>query len=319
MQGNETTLIGEYDVIIVGGGPGGLSAAVYSSRANLSTLILERGMPGGQLLNTGEVENYPAISQMNGPQLANQFYEHALKFGATHKYGDVTRIEKNELDNRFYVYVGDTKYFRSKVVIVATGSNYRKLPAVGADELSGRGISYCAVCDGAFYKDKEIIVVGGGNSAVEEGIYLTQFAKKVHLMVRSNKLKAEPLLINRLKENEKIEVHFNHEVLRVNGVGEGFGRKVGSVLLKNDKKQFTMSVDGIFVYIGMTGNSSCVSELIEVSQEGFIPTNVDMTTKIPGLFAVGDVRDGVLRQVITASNDGSIAGQGAYHYIESIK
>ena len=301
-----------YDVIIVGAGPAGLTAAVYTSRANMSTLILERGQPGGQMMNTEEVENYPGFDHISGPDLSVKMFEHAQKFGAKYAYGHVTKIEDG--DPYKTVHAGD-KTYRAAAVIVATGTQYRKLGVPGEDKFTGRGVSWCAVCDGAFFRDKELVVVGGGDSAVEEAGFLTKFAKKVTIVHRRDKLRAQPILQQRAFANPKIEFIWNHTVEEI--VGDD---KVTGVILKNtqtgEKQQFPC--DGVFIYIGMDPITDMVKDLGILNENGYIVTDEEMKTKVEGIFAAGDVREKTLRQIVTATGDGSQAAMSAQHYVEAL-
>ena len=235
-----------YDVIIIGAGPAGMTAAVYTSRGSLSTLMLERGVPGGQMANTEEIENYPGFDHILGPDLSTKMFEHAKKFGAEYAYGDVTDI----IDGRDYktIVVG-TKEYKARAIIITTGAEYRKIGIPGEEELAGRGVSYCAVCDGAFFRKKELVVVGGGDSAVEEGAYLTRFADKVTIVHRRDELRAQKILQDRAFANDKIDFIWNSTVKKVN---ESNG-KVGSVTLVStvDGTEREFETDGMFVYIGM--------------------------------------------------------------------
>lgn len=302
-----------YDVIIIGAGPAGMTAAVYASRANLNTLMLERGVPGGQMSDTEAVENYPGFDSILGPDLANKMFEHSQKFGAKYAFGDVKEVK----DHGDYkeVITGD-KTYKAKAVIIATGAEHRKLGVPGEEEYAGRGVSYCAVCDGAFFRDREIAVIGGGDSAVEEGMYLTRFAKKLTIIHRRDQLRAQKILQERAFQNEKIEFIWDTVVEKINGK-DG---KVSSLTLKNVKTGETkeFETDGVFIYIGTDPLSEPFKSLGIVNEDGYIPTNENMETKVPGIFAAGDVREKELRQIVTATGDGSIAAEAAIKYIESL-
>jgi thioredoxin reductase (NADPH) len=303
-----------YDVIIVGAGPAGMTAAVYTSRANLSTLMIERGMPGGQMANTEDIENYPGFESILGPELSTKMFEHAKKFGAEYAYGDITEI----IDHGGYkVVVAGSKQYKTYSVIIAAGAEYKKLGVPGEQELSGRGVSYCAVCDGAFFKGKELFVIGGGDSAVEEGVYLTRFASKVTIVHRRDELRAQKILQDRAFANEKVDFIWNHTVKSIN---EKDG-KVGSVTLVStvDGKEQELPADGVFIYIGMVPLSKPFEKLGITNENGYIETNDRMETKVPGIFAAGDIREKMLRQIVTATGDGSIAAQSAQHYVEELK
>lgn len=303
-----------YDVIIIGAGPAGMTAAVYTSRANLSTLMLERGVPGGQMANTEEVENYPGYEHILGPELATKMFEHAKKFGAEYAYGDVKEVIDGEA---YKTVVTSNQQYKARAVIIATGAEYKKLGVPGEKELGGRGVSYCAVCDGAFFKGKELVVVGGGDSAVEEGVYLTRFASKVTIVHRRDQLRAQKILQQRAFANEKIDFIWNHTVKQIN---EKDGR-VGSVTLVHTQtgEEREFPCDGVFIYVGMVPLTKPFASLGITNENGYIETNELMETKVPGIFAAGDVREKSLRQIVTATGDGSIAAQSAQHYVEELK
>ncbi|MFC5591722.1 thioredoxin-disulfide reductase [Sporosarcina soli] len=302
-----------YDVIIIGAGPAGMTAAVYTSRANLSTLMLERGVPGGQMANTEEIENYPGFETILGPELSTKMFDHAKKFGAEYAYGDVTDV----IDGKSYktIVVGPKEY-KTRAIIIATGAEYKKMGIPGEDELTGRGVSYCAVCDGAFFRKKELVVVGGGDSAVEEGAYLTRFADKVTIVHRRDELRAQKILQDRAFANDKIDFIWNSTVKKVN---EHNG-KVGSVTLVStvDGSEREFEADGMFVYIGMNPLTAPFKKLGILNENGYIETNEIMETSVPGIFAAGDVREKLLRQVVTATGDGSIAAQAVQKYVEEL-
>ncbi|MFD2705569.1 thioredoxin-disulfide reductase [Salibacterium lacus] len=302
-----------YDVIIAGAGPAGMTAAVYTSRAEMSTLMLERGIPGGQMANTEDVENFPGFEHILGPDLSNKMFSHAKKFGAEYAYGDVKEIE----DHKDYKIVrAGKKEYKARSVIVATGAVYKELGVSGESELGGRGVSYCAVCDGAFFRDKEIVVVGGGDSAVEEAVYLTRFASKVTVIHRRDELRAQKILQQRAFVNDKIDFKWSHVVKEINDK-DG---KVGSVTLTdlNSGEDYDFETSGAFIYIGMIPLNDAVKGLGITNEEGYIETNEEMETKIPGVYAVGDLREKSLRQIVTATGDGSIAAQTAQEYVEEL-
>ncbi|WP_139492662.1 thioredoxin-disulfide reductase [Brevibacillus dissolubilis] len=302
-----------YDVIIAGAGPAGMTAAVYTSRANMSTLMLERGIPGGQMANTEEIENYPGFASILGPDLSTKMFEHAQQFGAEYAYGEIKEIR--DADPYKVVVTSDNKEYLAKSVIVATGAEHRLLGAAGEKELSGRGVSYCAVCDGAFFRNKELVVVGGGDSAVEEAVFLTRFATKVTIIHRRDEFRAQKILQKRAFENEKINVIWNTVVKEIRGENV-----VQSVLLEdvNTGEQREFPTNGVFIYVGMDPLSSAVSNLGITNESGYVLTDEKMQTSVPGIFAAGDIRDKMLRQVVTATGDGSIAAQAAQHYVENL-
>jgi thioredoxin reductase (NADPH) len=303
-----------YDVIIVGAGPAGLTAAVYTSRGNLSTLMLERGAPGGQMATTEDIENYPGFDHILGPDLSTKMFDHARKFGADYAYGDVTDIVDGE---EYKTILVGKKEYKARTIIISTGAEYKKMGIPGEDELTGSGVSYCAVCDGAFFRGKEIIVIGGGDSAVEEGAYLTRFADKVTVIHRRDELRAQKILQDRAFANEKMDFIWNTTIKEVN---EKDG-KIGSVTLLSteDGSEKEFETDGMFVYIGMDPLTAPFEKLGILDANGYIETNDIMETKIPGIYAAGDVREKLLRQIVTATGDGSIAAQAAQQYLEELK
>lgn len=302
-----------YDVIIAGAGPAGMTAAVYTARANMSTLMIERGIPGGQMANTEEIENYPGYDSILGPDLSNKMFEHAKKFGAEYAYGDIAEI----VDEYPYKRIkAGSKEYLAKAVIVATGAEHRELGVPGEKEFAGRGVSYCAVCDGAFFRGKELVVVGGGDSAVEEALFLTRFASKVTIVHRRGEFRAQKIIQKRAFENPKIEVIWHTVVKEIKGEG-----KVTGVVLEdvNTGEQTDFPCDGAFIYVGMDPLSKAVQGLGITNEAGYLVTDDQMKTSIPGIFAAGDVREKLLRQVVTATGDGGIAAQSAQHYVENLE
>lgn len=304
-----------YDVIVIGAGPGGMTAAMYASRANLSVLMLDRGIYGGNLNNTAEIENYTGFKSIMGPDLAKEMYEGATQFGADYAYGAVEKVEVVGDVKQITTDMGDV--FTAKAVVIATGSSQRKLGVPGEAEFSGRGVSYCAVCDGAFFKNKHLIVVGGGDSAVEEGAFLTQLADKVTVLVRRDQLRAQPIVQNKAMQNPKMEFIFNTSVTEI--VGDDM--KVTGVKTVNNVTGETgeLAADGVFIYVGSDPMTAPFKDLGILNAKGWVETDATMATKIPGIFAVGDVRDTLLRQVATAVGDGAIAGQQVFKYLDEQK
>lgn len=304
----------EFDTVILGGGPAGFSAGIYTARGNVSTAIIDISILGGQPSNYLELENYPAFMKIGGYDLMEKFEEHADMFGVQ-KF-PMQEIESVDLVSSPKVIKTKVFEFLAKTVIIATGAKPMKLGVKGENEFLGRGVSYCAVCDGAFYKDKIVAVVGGGNSAVEEAIYLTKFASKVYLIHRRDELRADKIIQERAKKNEKIEFIWNSVVSEIQGA-----ELVNNLVLKdtNTNEQSNLAVDGIFPYIGITPHVENISGQIAQAKSGFILTDETMKTSIDGVYAVGDVRKTPLRQVITAASDGAVAGVYAVKYIESLK
>ena len=303
----------EYDVLILGGGPAGLSAAIYAARGNAKTAVIDISMFGGQPSNYLELENYPALGKIGGYDMMEKFEEHADMFEID-KY-PMQEIEKIDLISQPKIIETKDTIFESKTVIIATGAQAKKLGIPGEKEYIGRGVSYCAVCDGAFYRDKTVAVVGGGNAAVEEGCYLTKFAKKVYIIHRRDQLRADKIVQERAFKNEKVEFIYDTIPLEVKG-----GDCVEKIVLKNVKtdKTFELDTDGVFPYIGFTPNIDHINAQLQQNEAGFIVTNDRMETSIAGVYAIGDVRTTPLRQVITAAADGAVAGCYAVKYLEEI-
>lgn len=304
----------KYDVVVIGAGPGGMTAALYASRANLSVLMIDRGIYGGQMNNTAEVENYPGFKSILGPDLAKEMYESSTQFGAEYAYGSVSDIT-TEGDTKFIT--TDSDVFETKALIIATGSEYKKLGAEGEETFGGRGVSYCAVCDGAFFKNREVVVIGGGDSAIEEGSYLTQLASKVTVIHRRDKLRAQKILQDRAFANDKMDFVWDSNVTDI--VGDD--RKVTGVKVTNNQTGETSEVpaSGVFIYVGVKPMTTAFTKLGITDDYGWIPTDENMRTNVPGIFAIGDVRKKELRQITTAVGDGGIAGQQAFGYLESLK
>ena len=292
-----------YDVIIVGAGPGGLSAALYTSRATLKTLVLEKNMIGGLIVTTTEIENYPGSEKgATGPSLTERMREQCSEFGTVFEYDDITEIKK--IDDNFEVSGLMGKVYSAPYVIVSTGSLPRQLGVKGEKELRGRGVSYCATCDAGFFREKEVLAVGGGDSALKEALYLTKFAKKVTVIHRRDEFRASNATVENLKKCDKIEYLLSSVVDEI--VGDPI---VSSVKVKNLKTDEVMDypVDGVFIFAGYTPNSSLVCDLVELNEGGYINTDERMKTSLDGMYSVGDVRNTPLRQVITAASDGAIA------------
>lgn len=301
-----------FDTIILGGGPAGLSAAIYASRGAVSTAIVDLNMLGGQPSNYLELENYPGFQVIGGYDLMEKFEEHADKFGV--KKFPMQEIQTVDLKSK--TIITNEYEFRAKTIIIATGAQPMKLGVPGEKEFVGRGVSYCAVCDGAFYKNKVVAVVGGGNAAVEEAMYLTKFADKVYVIHRRNELRADKIVQERAFKNDKIEFIWDSVVKEIKG-----DNLVNTAVLENVKTKETsnLSVNGVFPYIGMTPNVENISGQLQQDARGFIVTDETMSTSVEGVFAIGDVRTTPLRQVITAAADGAIGAVYAVKYLESLK
>ena len=298
-----------YDTIIIGAGPAGMTAALYAARSNLKVALIEGGLPGGQMNNTSDIENYPGYANISGPELAEKMFEPLENLGVEHLYGFVEAVEDHGDVKKV---ITDDEEFETRTVIVATGSKHRLLGVPGEEELNSRGVSYCAVCDGAFFRDQDLLVVGGGDSAVEEAIFLTQFAKSVTIVHRRDELRAQRVLQDRAFANDKINFIWDSVVKEIKGEN-----RVESVVIENVKtNQVTEhAFGGVFIYVGLDPVSDFTKDLQIQDESGWIVTDDHMKTSVAGVFAVGDVRQKDLRQVTTAVGDGAIAGQEAYKYI----
>jgi len=302
----------DYDLIITGGGPAGLTAGLYAARAMLKTLLLEKMTPGGQAATTFLIENYPGFAEgISGPDLAQAMENQAKKFGLAVTYGEVKKMSFRE---PLWEVETEDKKLLAKAVIVASGVEPRKLGVPGEETLRGRGVSYCATCDGPFFKDQEIGVVGGGDSAVEEALYLTRFAAKVYLIHRRNALRAEKIIQERAFQNPKIEILWDTVVTKVLGDSGVEGLELQNVKTKTLR---TLKVGGVFFYVGWLSNTEFLKGIVNLDEQGFVLTDDQMATSAPGVFAAGDVRKKLLRQVATAVGDGAMAAFAAGQYIES--
>ena len=303
----------DYDFIIIGAGPAGMAAAVYASRAGMRTALLEAGAPGGKLLKTNKISNWPGIKEEPGSQLAMDMFEHSTSFGAVYEYGNVTEIRDGE---RKQVICQDGTVFTAPAVLVATGTKERLLGIPGEEEHIGRGISYCAVCDGAFSRNQEVAVIGGGNSALEESVYLTQFASKVYIVMRRDVFRAEQAVIEAARSNPKIEILQNYRPVQVMDK-EG---KVGGLEIAHAQsgEKKLLPVTGIFPYIGADPVTGFLKELPVLDIQGYMLVNSEMETVVSLLYGAGDVCQKGLRQVVTAASDGAIAAQSAFQKLRSL-
>ena len=302
-----------YDVVIVGGGPSGMSAAIYASRARLKTLLIEKAGCGGQIAITDHLENYPVFEEgINGFDLAMKMEKQARTFGCEITYGEVSYIETEDAIKK--VILSDKKEYFTKTIIIASGANFKKLSVEGEQEFIGKGVSYCATCDGPFFRNKEIAVVGGGDSALQEALYLTKFAAKVNLIHRRDQFRAAKILQEKVFAESKINIIFDSVVEKISG-----NLSVEQIILKNVKNNISspLSVNGVFVFVGWLPNTKFLSNTtIKLNEAGYIITDDNMNTSIEGIFACGDVRQKILRQVVTAAGDGAIAAISAQHFIE---
>ncbi|CEP68005.1 Thioredoxin reductase [Moorella glycerini] len=302
-----------HDLLIIGGGPAGLTAALYGARGGLDTVVLEMGAPGGQAGQTDRIENYPGFPEgINGMELAMKFAEQAQRFGARIEMTTVQRVELNGEIKKAFTGSGE---FTARAVIIASGAHPRPLGVPGEEEFRGRGVSYCATCDGAFFRDKKVAVVGGGDSAVEEALFLTRFASQVTIIHRRDALRATKVLQERARDNPKISFHWNTVVTRIMG-----REKVSSLELKDVKSGATReeAFDGVFIFIGLEPNTGFLKGALTLDSQGYIVTRENLATSIPGVFAAGDVRAKDFRQVSTAVGDGAVAAMAAERYLAGL-
>ncbi|MCC7104251.1 MAG: thioredoxin-disulfide reductase [Chloroflexi bacterium] len=307
-------MLKRYDVIVVGAGPAGLTAALYAGRAKLKTVVIEKMGPGGQLLNTELIEDYTGFKSITGQEMAAKFEEHALEFGAEFEYGTVCELAVDGDERIVRTEEGDE--FRGKVIIVCAGGEARKLGAPGEIELAGRGVSYCAICDGAFFRDQPLAVIGGGDSAVEEATFLTRYGSKVYLLHRRGEFRAQKVLQDRAFANEKIEVRRGVVVDRIGG--EDKVEWIDARDLKTGQTE-RIPVGGVFIYVGFKPNSEILPPAVVRDPLGFILTDDKMETAIPGIFAAGDVRSQYVRQITNAVGDATTAAIAATRYIEELE
>lgn len=305
----------EYDLVIIGGGPAGLTASIYAARARLNTLILEKSAPGGQILVTDWLENYPGFPEgLSGADLVTKMTDQAKRFGVEIETNQVLSMDVTDTVKQLVL---NDRTVTCTAVIIATGASPRKLGVPGEEEFYGKGISTCATCDAPFFRNSVVAAIGGGDTAVQESIFLTRFASKVYLIHRRDQLRATRILQERALENDKIEIVWDSVLASVNGSDAG----VESITVKNVKtgEQSDLAVEGCFVWVGITPNTSFVSDAIQVDKGGFIVVNAKMETSVPGVYAAGDVRNTPLRQVATAVGDSAIAAFEAANYIETIE
>lgn len=303
-----------YDVVIIGAGPGGMTAALYASRANLSVAMIDRGIYGGQMNNTAAIENYPGFKSIMGPDLAQQMYDSSINFGAEYVYGSVESIEDK---GQTKLIKTDSDEIEATVVIIASGSEYKKLGIPGEHDYGGKGVSYCAICDGAFFRNKHVVVIGGGDSAIEEASYLAGIVDHVTVIHRRDQLRAQQVIQDRAFANDKIDFVWNTNVTEV--VGDDM--KVTGVKVVNNQthEASTIETSGVFIYVGLLPMTEPFKNLNITDKDGWIKTNEQMETAVPGIYAIGDVRKKELRQITTAVGEGGIAGQQAFKYVESHK
>jgi thioredoxin reductase (NADPH) len=301
-------------MIIVGGGPAGLTTGIYTGRAQQKVAMIEKLMPGGQVATTEMIENYPGFDEgVAGPELMKRMEKQARRFGLEIFSG---LVEETDLTLSPKIVITNGQKYKTKTVVISTGTEPKLLGIPGEIKFKGKGVSYCATCDGPFFKDKDIVIVGGGSSGIQESLYLTRFVRSIKLVEFTEHLTAERILQNRAKNNPKFDFYLNHEVVSINGE-----MLVNSVSVRNRKTGNVeeLTCDGVFIWVGMNPNTGFLKGKMELNSWGFIKTNEDMETSIPGVYAVGDVREKSVRQITTAVGDGTIAAEKAIKYIEVLK
>ncbi len=297
------------DIIIIGGGPAALTAALYAGRAGLDALMLEKQYEGGQIVTTNEVENYPGFRSITGPELANTMYEHAKDFGSNMKYEEVTDIK---IDGDIKKVITGVNTYESKVIILSMGAKPKKIGIDREEELTGKGVSYCATCDGGFFRKKVVAVIGGGDTAVEDALHLSRIAEKVYVIVRRDSLRANKSAQKKLFETDNIEIIWNSGVTKLNGE-----ERLSGIEIKNNKdgKIDNLEVNGVFVAIGSDPSSELVKDLVALDKNGYIIADESCKTNVDGIFAIGDIRTKEVRQVLTAAADGAVSIYGAEKYL----
>lgn len=303
----------QYDVAIIGAGPAGMTAAIYAARANLQVLLLDKLAPGGQIVNTFEIQNYTGMGTINGAELAIKMFEHTQELGVAFDYGTVTAIQSEGNIKKLICEEGQT--FEARAVIIATGTKPRMLGVPGELDFAGTSISWCAICDGAHYRDKKVIVIGGGNSAVEEAIYLAGMAEEVTIVTLFN-LTADPLACDKLRAMPNVKIYEYYDILEFIGEDKFAGLKAKST---KTEEEITVLADGAFEYIGLKPTAEAFKDLGILNEHGYIEADAFMATKVPGIYAAGDIISKHLRQVITACSDGAIAAQSVAKYVENLK
>jgi thioredoxin reductase (NADPH) len=307
-----------YDIIIIGGGPAGLTAGLYACRARMKTILVEKALCGGQILVTDTIENFPGFPEgIKGPDLADWMFKQASHFGLEVRTSDALKVTRGKAAGQaFSVELSSGEKLEALSVIIASGARWNTLNIPGEEDLTGRGVSYCATCDGPLFKNKEVIVVGGGDTALEDAIFLTRFAGKVTVIHRRDRLRATKILQERALANKKIEFCYNSVATAVLGSKQCEGVAVKDIITGAEK---TIKASGVFVLIGMTPNSGMVKGLASMDDKGYVICDDDMKTSVEGMFVCGDVRKKLLRQVVTAAGDGATAAFSAQHYVDRLK
>ncbi|HEV2916882.1 MAG TPA: thioredoxin-disulfide reductase [Candidatus Babeliales bacterium] len=300
-------------IVIIGSGPAGLTAAIYAARANLQPVVIEGNKPGGQLMGTSFVENWPGITSILGPDLMHTMREHARTFGTQFIEGDATKIS---IEQPFIIHIGQSKKIKASAIILALGASPKRLGCPGENEYWGKGITTCAICDGALYKDRKVLIVGGGDSAMEDASFLSKFTKDITIVHILDKLTACQAMQQRVLNNPSIKIIYKSTVTEI----KGDGKKVNQAIIKeqNTGKTQTIDVDGIFVAIGLNPNTQLVKDIVKLDKWGYIELVKGMQTSVPGIFAAGDAHDYTYRQAITAAGSGCMAALDAQWYIHSL-
>ncbi|MBE0433012.1 thioredoxin-disulfide reductase [candidate division WOR-3 bacterium] len=304
----------DHDLLIVGGGPAGLTAGIYGARAGMRTVIVEKAMPGGHVATTHYIENYPGFPDgVTGFELAEKMKQQALRFGVE-IFGTEARSVVRK--NRSIIVTTDSREFSAPVLVIATGTNWKKLNVPGEDELKGRGVSYCATCDGPLFKQRDVAVIGCGNSGIQEGKFLLQFVNHVTFVEYLPRVTADKILYDRVKDEERVSFMMNHEVMSINGA-----QRVESVTVRDrtSRKETDVPVSGIFVYVGLDPDTQMLRDLVDLDDKGCVKVDEQMRTSVPGIFAAGDICSKEIRQVVTACAEGATAAINAYRYIESFR
>lgn len=306
-----------FDLVIIGGGPSGLTAGIYGARAGLSTLILEKMTPGGQVITTDILENYPGFPEpISGYELIDRMVEQTTRLGVQIRYAEVVGIKLTD-NHEKEVLLSGGETIRALSVIISTGAYHKKLGVPGEERFWGKGVSCCATCDGMFYKGKRVVVVGGGDTAVKEALFLTKFASEITLVHRRDRLRATKILQDRiLNMPDKVKFEWKSIVKEIMGDAHVEAVRIESVENHEEK---IIDCDGVFIFVGFTPNSDFVKDLVQTDERGYIITNEEMETSVPGIFACGDVRKKSFRQIVTACGDGAIAAFSAQHYVETLK
>ncbi len=304
-----------HDVVIIGGGPGGLTAGIYAQRAALKTVLIEKGLPGGQMGSTDTIENWPGIENITGQELADNFLSHAQAYDLNIVQEEVTAVEPGLEHHTVRLANGDV--YPAHTVIIAVGGSPKKLNIPGEDKYYGKGVSYCAICDGFFFRNKTVVVVGGGDSATEESLYLAKLAKKVYLVHRRDELRAGMILQQRIKAESKIEILWNTIVTKVNADDTG----VSEVELQNTltNKESRLATDGIFVFVGFNPNNQLIPAGTPMDADGFVMTDCKGETTMPGIYVIGDLRQKYAKQIVVASGEGATAALAAAHFVQAKK